>query len=271
VILPEHNPFQKIMAFPLGVGTPKPRARGLTMVIDQGLGVDELNNLLETAGSYVDILKFGYGTSMLYPKDVLKRKLSLAKLYTVFTCTGGTLAEVAIMQGVFHAFVDKAVSTGFTSIEISDGTISLHPDERRRAISYAAKKLKVITEVGKKLVNITDPGETAKQIMDDLESGSSLVILEGRDSGESAGIYGKSGEVLSDLLERLLEQLPPSAHERCMYEAPKKSQQVELIQRFGPEVNLGNIHPKEVMSLECLRRGLGSDTLSIAITPGSNQ
>jgi phosphosulfolactate synthase len=271
VILPEHNPFPKIMAFPMGAGTPKPRTHRLTMVIDQGLGTDELNNLLETAGSYVDVLKFGYGTAMLYPKHVLSHKLSLAKLYMVFTCTGGTLAEVAILQGVFDAFVDKAVAAGFTSIEISDGTIPLQPDQRKRAIAHAAKKLRVITEVGKKLVDFPEMDELAKQIVDDLEAGSSLVILEGRESGENVGLYGPEGEINGALFDKLLSLLPPSAHDRLMYEAPKKSQQVELIRRLGPEVNLGNIHPKEVMPLECLRRGLRADTLSFTLTHRSEQ
>ena len=46
-----------------------------------------------------------------------------------------------------------------------------------------------------------------------------------------------------------------------VWEAPLKEQQQELILRFGPDVNLGNIPPQEILSLEALRVGLRGDTL----------
>jgi phosphosulfolactate synthase len=45
-----------------------------------------------------------------------------------------------------------------------------------------------------------------------------------------------------------------------MFEAPEKSQQTYLILHFGPDVNLGNIRPDDVIPLETLRRGLRGDT-----------
>ena len=42
---------------------------------------------------------------------------------------------------------------------------------------------------------------------------------------------------------------------------PPKTKQQELILRFGPNVNLGNIAPAELLSLEALRVGLRGDTL----------
>ena len=41
-----------------------------------------------------------------------------------------------------------------------------------------------------------------------------------------------------------------------------KTQQAELINRLGPETNLGNIAPDDVLSLEALRRGLRADTIN---------
>ena len=49
-----------------------------------------------------------------------------------------------------------------------------------------------------------------------------------------------------------------------LFEAPNKNQQVYLIKRFGPTVNLGNIKPKEVLAVESLRRGLRGDTFLMA-------
>ena len=46
-----------------------------------------------------------------------------------------------------------------------------------------------------------------------------------------------------------------------MFDAPRKHQQVWFVRRFGPDVNLGNIAPDDVLPLETLRLGLRSDTL----------
>jgi phosphosulfolactate synthase len=46
-----------------------------------------------------------------------------------------------------------------------------------------------------------------------------------------------------------------------VFEAPTTPAQAWFVQRFGPEVNLGNVPPEEVIPLETLRLGLRSDTL----------
>jgi phosphosulfolactate synthase len=46
-----------------------------------------------------------------------------------------------------------------------------------------------------------------------------------------------------------------------LFEAPTQDSQAYLVKHLGPEVNLGNIPPEEVIPLETLRLGLRSDTL----------
>ena len=48
---------------------------------------------------------------------------------------------------------------------------------------------------------------------------------------------------------------------RLIFEAPQKEQQVWLVKHFGCNVNLGNIAPGEVISLETVRQGLRADTM----------
>lgn len=48
--------------------------------------------------------------------------------------------------------------------------------------------------------------------------------------------------------------------ENIIWEAPQKNQQVFFIKLFGSNVNLGNIAPDEIVSLETLRLGLRGDT-----------
>jgi phosphosulfolactate synthase len=74
------------------------------------------------------------------------------------------------------------------------------------------------------------------------------------------GLYGLNGEVRSELVEALVENLPA---ERIIFEAPRKDQQAWFIRRLGPAANLGNIPADEVIALETLRLGLRSDTLDM--------
>ena len=46
-----------------------------------------------------------------------------------------------------------------------------------------------------------------------------------------------------------------------MFEAPKRNQQAWFIGNYGNEVNLGNIAPQDIVSLESLRMGLRADTM----------
>jgi phosphosulfolactate synthase len=46
-----------------------------------------------------------------------------------------------------------------------------------------------------------------------------------------------------------------------IFEAPTKESQAWFVKQFGPNVNLGNIPPEEVIPLETLRLGLRGDTL----------
>lgn len=123
---------------------------------------------------------------------------------------------------------------------------------------------RVISEVGKKEAGQwLDPLEALEEIASDLEAGAVKVIVEGRESGRDTGLYDAEGRLRGDELELLTAGLPDPAV--LMWEAPLKSQQEALITRFGPNVNLGNIPPEEILALEALRQGLRGDTLRLAL------
>ena len=83
-----------------------------------------------------------------------------------------------------------------------------------------------------------------------------MVIAEARESG-TVGVFRKDGEIRSDLIEEILTKIPS---DKILWEAPK-DQQVWFIKLMGANVNLGNIDPKSVIPLECLRLvGLRGDT-----------
>lgn len=238
----------------------KPRSRGLSMVIDTGYGPNMLADHLAVCSNYVDVLKLAFGTVALMPRHVLSDKIEIAKKYGIDIFPGGTLFETAIREGCWKTYVSQVHEAGFTAIEIADGIANCPAQKRMAAIKAAIETgLKVFTEVGSK-----DPEdqpsdeELAEQIFKDLRAGANKVIVEARTSGKSIGIYDASGKVRDDLLDRLLDRLDDQ--DAVIWESPLREQQVHLIKRLGPNVNLGNICIEDVYSLECFRCGLRSET-----------
>jgi len=259
----QNKAWYDILDFPNMDRLPKPRQSGITMVIDKGLGMTETHDLLELASDYVDHLKLTFGTSAFYDRRLLTQKIELVKSYGVHIFPGGTFLELALLQGRLVEFLDRARSLGFTGVEVSDGTINIDEETRIHTIQLARAygfEL-VVSEVGKKDPRDLNPeAELWRQVILDLEAGSDLVIVEGRESGQGVVIYDESGNILEDELEAIDSHLGEQ-RDRLLWEAPKKSQQLELIMRFGSNVNLGNVQPQDVLALEALRVGVRGDTL----------
>ena len=97
-----------------------------------------------------------------------------------------------------------------------------------------------------------------KAMNDELNAGSSLIIVEAREGGKNIGIFDKSGKANEDEIDTILNNVD---NEKILWEAPNKDQQVFFILKLGNEVNLGNISSDDITSLETLRRGLRGDTL----------
>ena len=239
------------------------------MVIDKGMGLIETKDILHVNGGFIDIYKLGFGTSALYMPDILEEKIHLVRSMGVDIYPGGTFFEVAIIQNKLEEYLHMAKELGFNAIEVSDGTITLSDEIREKAISRATEiGFKVFSEVGKKesdgRVNV---GDLVDQALSDLRRGAYKVILEGRESGIGVGLYDNNGCFIEDDLNRLVEGI--SDPRVILWEAPQKDQQQELITRFGPNVNLGNIPPGEVMAVEALRVGLRADTLKNVCDQGT--
>lgn len=260
----DEKAFDGVITSPLAGRTSKPRDSGQTMLLDKGMGLSQTGDLLELAADYIDYIKFTFGSAALYPPAVLRAKIGLIRSYGIDVYPGGTFLEIALTQGRLDDYLRRCKEVGFTHIEVSDGTIDLDPGARREAIAKAREyDFPVITEVGKKDGAPLDPGEALEQVLADLEAGAAKVILEGRESGKGAGIYDARGKLQDDDLERLVQGLPDP--DVLMWEAPLKEQQEQLITRFGPNVNLGNIKPEDALALEALRLGLRGDTLKLAL------
>jgi phosphosulfolactate synthase len=228
-------------------------------VIDRGLSIAEVDGLIEVAGNSVDIVKLGWGTSVITGN--LDRKLERYREHDIPVVLGGTLTELAITQGRLDALLDWVRELGLRYFEISDGTISLDHDRKVELIERLAQDFVVLSEVGSKddTGAITPPYKWVEQMRKELRAGAWKVIAEGREAG-SAGIFRPDGEVREGLIAEIVHEIDPA---QIMFDAPNKQQQVWFVRRFGPEVNLSNIAPGDVLALETLRLGLRSDTLGI--------
>ncbi|QYR20014.1 phosphosulfolactate synthase [Paenibacillus sp. sptzw28] len=246
-------------------GAIKAAGRGQTMVIDKGLGRHAFSDLIETSGSYIDCIKFGFGTAPLYPTELLLSKIELAKRHGIVVMPGGTLLETAVQQGVVPAFFETVCRLGFDGIEVSDGTIDLPRNLRTELIKEGTRRgLRVVTEYGKKLSgSIVDADELVSTADADWYAGAELVTVEARESGVGVGLFDEKGDCREDVLETVCRSIGDVSG--IMWEAPLKHQQVLLLQTFGPGVHLGNIPPYEALALETMRRGLRSDTFSLGV------
>ncbi|GED51834.1 phosphosulfolactate synthase [Brevibacillus borstelensis] len=242
---------------------PKPRATGLTMVIDKGMGRAAFYDLMELAAPYIDIYKLGFGTSVLYPGKFLQQKVEEAKTWNLHIMPGGTLFEIALCQSTLEAYIEQVKAIGFNAVEISDGTFPLPADLRKRAISTAADAgLIVYSEFGKKSADFrAEQDELLRTLEADLLAGASYVIVEARESG-TVGVFDGKGKVETSFLLDI-HKSAGSLADRLIWEAPQKEQQVALIQTLGASVNLGNIAGADVLAVETLRRGLRGDTAAM--------
>ncbi len=129
--------------------------KGITMVLDKGLGLETAESLMNISGDYVDYLKFGWGTSIVHEQDIIKDKVAMYKSHNITPYTGGTLFELAYMNDKLEEFFQEAHDLGFEAIEVSDGSTTISHDKKKLECIESAKKdgFEVLSEVGKKILD----------------------------------------------------------------------------------------------------------------------
>lgn len=235
--------------------TSKPREAGLTMVMDKGLSLREAENLIESSDHLVDLVKLGFGTSLITKN--LQEKIKLYQNAGIMVYLGGTLFEAFLIRGQFHDYRKLLNKLGIDTAEVSDGSIELNHNTKCELIYEMAKDFRTLSEVGSKEAGIIiHPNKWKNMMKAELEAGSWKVIAEARESG-NVGIYRPNGSAHVSLISKILEVIPK---DKILWEAPQKAQQVWFINQLGANVNLGNIAPNEMIPLETLRLGVRGDT-----------
>ena len=234
----------------------KPREEGLTMMMDKGLSIRDTENFLETSSGHTDLVKFGFGTAVVTAK-IIEAKIRLYQEANIKVYLGGTLFEAYAIRDMFNDYVKLIESLKLDTAEISDGSMYMPHDQKLDYIVRLSKYVTVLSEVGSKQKGVEIPDEIWIEMMKtELSAGSWKVIAEARESG-TVGIYHNDGSANEDLISHITDQIKP---DKILWEAPTGKQQVWFVKLLGPNVNLGNIAPVDVVPLECLRRGLRGDT-----------
>ena len=233
----------------------KPRQKGITMMMDKGLSLNETADFIQASAHLTDLVKFGFGTA--YVTNDFQKKIDLYKEAGIRPYLGGTLFEAFYARGKFEDYLRLLDKYNLDLAEISDGSIIIDHDEKCDLIRRMGKNFTVLSEVGSKDAGILiSPAKWIKMMSTELEAGSWKVIAEGREAG-NVGVFRPNGTAHTMLINRIIAKVAP---ESILWEAPQKNQQVWFIKLFGAEVNLGNIGPNEMIPLECLRLGLRGDT-----------
>ena len=163
----------------------KPRAKGLTMMVDGGLPTRQFQDIVESGAEFLDFVKFGWGTAIVTTD--LQRKIDVLNDAGVDYYFGGTLFEKFVLQDRFDDFRDLCESFGCRYVEVSNGTIALSHIEKAGYVRKLAAEFNVVSEVGFKDSERSErlaPDRWIECIHEDLEAGAFLVTLESRESGK---------------------------------------------------------------------------------------
>jgi len=249
---------------PIPTRPPKPRNTGVTMMIDWGLGPAYQEDLLRVVHESVDIAKIAVGISGIIESSVLKEKMSVYKRFQVEPFIGGQFLEYGIYHkgvGIANSYFEHAAEIGFTTIEVSDNTISIEPEEKYKLIQLAKKEygLTVLGEVGSKRES-SSIDALVQGIHGCLAAGSWKVFLEGAELVDK-----KNGGMNQDTIQQVASGVDiddvmfelPGIWLHNVHSSEIHDMSVYLIKTFGQRVNMANVMPQWILELETLRTGVG--------------
>lgn len=233
--------------------TAKKRTNGLTIISDQGLTHEKLQEIVSRFSDNIDYIKLH--SSQILDKDI-KSKIEIIVKAGIHPFFSGNLFELFYVRRQFDQFLETIKELGLKHIEISDSIIEIPFVEKLNLISTLAKEFTVFSGIGYKhryvVLTIDD---WKKQIMNDINAGAWKVIIEGGVDGNS-GIYEKNNEPKQGLILSLLSL----DTNQIIWEANYTEQQAWFVNKLGANVNLSNINPSDILKLESLRLGLHSYT-----------
>jgi phosphosulfolactate synthase len=239
----------------------KPRASGLTMMADFGLPYRYAADVVEMAGRYIDLAKIAVGTSRLYDLAYLRRKLALYRKHRIRPFVGGQFQEYVFATygaKALRGFLTEAKRVGFDVTEVSDNCVPLSDAERFDQIRLALDcGLAVFGEVGSKDMK-NDARALIRQAEVCFKAGAELVLVEAAELVEEGRPKMK---LIEDIrrgldMDKVLIELPGPWIKGVTLSSVEDMKKF-LVAEFGPDVNIANVVPQDIVETEALRVGLG--------------
>lgn len=233
----------------------RPRVSGITLCIDTLEPLAYVRSLLKDIRDYIDYVRIGWGLNFILSEERLKKRIKLYHDNGIEVCTGGTAFFIVNKLNKVEQFFQYCRRVGFDFIEIAEGVDLI------KSIEMCEKtKFRLMVEVGEKERGyIFSLEKELAKIEKILKHDVEFVVIEGRADG-TAGIYNEEGSLAVDPIEQIERRVPLN---RIIIEAPRIEQQIYFINKYGPEINFGNIHLKDAATLETLRKGLKFDTRKV--------
>ena len=242
----------------------KPRKQGITEIRGPyytPMGRRYLEDILETMGAYVDILKFAGGSFSLMPRKAVKELIDLCHRYDVKVDTGGFIEHV-LTQGndAVARYIEECKRLGFDIVEISSGFLSVPADDLLRLTEKVRKAgMKAKAEVGIQFgaggasgveeleaEGLGDVDWAVMRAKKHLDAGAYMIMIE------SEGITEQVKTWRIDVIAKFIREL---GTEKTMFEAGDPEVFNWYIKNYGPEMNLFIDH-SQIVLLESLRSGI---------------
>jgi phosphosulfolactate synthase len=227
----------------------KPRASGLTIAADRGLGSHAQEDLLETAAPYIDFAKLAMGLARLLPEALVRRKVALYSDAGIPVFLAGELSELAVVQGVAPAYYRAVAELGAWGVEISNAQVAMGIAAKARLIETArGAGLAVVAECGRKGgIDWTQSLRLVEaEIRACLDAGAERVLVQAE--GLNEAVTSIDGRLIQDLVGTF-------GLERLVFQAKEDRAMTWFLSTFGAGVNLDVDHD-QVLDLEARRLGI---------------
>jgi phosphosulfolactate synthase (CoM biosynthesis protein A) len=246
------DPHLQKTAFPFVRVAPrpyKPRKTGLTAFADRGLGMNQVADILETSGDYIDLAKLAVGMYRLQTEAFLKRKIGAYRKAGIRVFTAGDVSEAAFMQGVSLKFFKELKRLGVDGVEISSAQVTISLKDKCELIRMAkGEGLLPIPEAGEKDHEdwTRSVAHVVRQIEEFKRAGAWQVLFQ--DEGVSRDFKALKSEFILNVVSRFEVG-------DFLFQLKNANSQAWFIGTFGNGVNLDVDH-HQVLEVELMRRGI---------------
>ena len=242
----------------------KPRSRGVTEIRGPyytPMGKRYLEDVLETMGAYIDVLKFAGGSFSLMPRKAVQELLDLCHRHNVLVSTGGFIEHVLTLgPEAVDRYILECKELGFDIIEISSGFITIPTDDWLRLVEKVQRAgLKAKPEVGIQFgaggdtpagelsaEGTRDPEWAIQQARRFVDAGAYMIMIESEGITENVKVWR------TDVVAKIIQGL---GLEKPMFEAADPEVFAWYVKNYGAEVNLFVDH-SQIVQLESLRAGI---------------